>query len=88
MKNKVTINDIEIGYKKIDSAEYISLTDMAKFKNPDHTGSVINKWLSTRYTIEFVGIWEIVNNPNFNVSQFRHIKNNTRGRGCCVKMID
>ena len=75
MANKLVINDLEIGYKKVNQDDYICLTDMAKFKNPQHTGQVIGNWLSTRYTIEFNGIWEKVNNPNFNVLEFEYIKN-------------
>ena len=75
MKNKVTINNLEIGYKKINSEDYISITDMAKFRNPEHTGLVISNWLRTRYTIEFMGIWEKINNPDFNVLEFEYIKN-------------
>jgi hypothetical protein len=39
------------------------------------TGLVISHWLSTRYTIDFLGIWERVNNPDFNVTEFSNIKN-------------
>ena len=48
--------------------DYISLTDLAKHKNAEHTGVVISHWMSTRYTIEFMGIWERVNNPGFNLT--------------------
>jgi len=47
---------------------------MAKYKNADATGLVISHWLSTRYMVEFMGIWEKVNNPNFNVTEFSNIK--------------
>ncbi|MCL2540171.1 MAG: KilA-N domain-containing protein [Firmicutes bacterium] len=75
MKNKMQIKDIDVGYKKLNDKDYICLTDMARFKNETHTGGVINNWLITRYTIEFMGIWETVNNPSFNVSEFQHIRN-------------
>jgi hypothetical protein len=54
--------------------DYISLTDMAKYKNPDETSLVISHWLSTNYSLEFLGLWEKVNNPNFNTTEFRSIK--------------
>jgi hypothetical protein len=61
--------------------DYISLTDMAKFKNADATGLVISHWMSTRYTVEFMGIWEKINNPNFNVTDFSNIKNESGSHG-------
>ena len=61
--------------------DYISLTDMAKYKNAEMTGLVISHWLSTRYTVEFMGIWETLHNPNFNVTEFSNIKNKSGGNG-------
>jgi len=55
--------------------DYISLTDMAKYKNAGATGYVISRRLSTRYTLDFIGIRERVNNPNFNVVEFDNIRN-------------
>jgi len=54
--------------------DYISLTDMAKFKNADATGLVISHWMRTGYTLNFLGAWEQLNNPNFNVTEFGNIK--------------
>ena len=71
------IQNIKVGYKQVNQNDYISLTDMARFRNPDHTGQVIGNWLSTRYTTEFMGIWEVVNNPDFNVLEFEYIKNDS-----------
>jgi hypothetical protein len=61
--------------------DYISLTDMAKFKNAESTGIVIAHWLSTKYTIQFIGAWEQVYNTNFNVTEFRNIKNEAGTNG-------
>lgn len=61
--------------------DYISLTDMAKYKDPDETGLVISHWLSTKYTVEFLGVWETVNNRNFNTAEYSSIKNNAGTRG-------
>ncbi len=61
--------------------DYISLTDLAKHKNAEHTGVVISHWMSTRYTIEFIGIWERVNNPSFNLTEFSYIKNESGSNG-------
>jgi len=54
--------------------DYISLTDMAKYKNADTTGLVISHWMRTGYTLNFLGAWEQLNNPNFNVTDFGNIK--------------
>jgi hypothetical protein len=64
--------------------DYISLTDMAKHKNPNETSLVISHWLSTKYTIEFLGIWETMNNPNFNTTEFRSIRENAGGHGAVI----
>ena len=61
--------------------DYVSLTDMAKFKNAQATGLVISHWLSTRFAVEFLGIWEQINNPNFNVTEFSNIRFNAGSNG-------
>ncbi|QQG52851.1 MAG: KilA-N domain-containing protein [Candidatus Falkowbacteria bacterium] len=61
--------------------DYISLTDMAKFKNTESTGIVIANWLTTKYTIQFIGAWEQVYNANFNVMEFHNIKNEAGTNG-------
>jgi hypothetical protein len=77
----ITVKNTEINISEINKGDYISLTDMAKFKNPDETALVISHWLSTRYTVEFMGIWEKVNNPNFNTTEFSSIKNDSGSNG-------
>ena len=57
-----------------NQVDYISPTDMAKHKNAKSTGLVISHWLSTRYAVEFLGVWEQVNNPDFNVTEFSNIR--------------
>ena len=52
----------------------ICLTDIAKFKNPDHPDDVIRNWLRSRSTVEFLGLWERLNNPGFNPVEFDGIK--------------
>lgn len=46
--------------------DYISLTDIAKYKNTDDPRFVIQNWMRNRNTFEFIGLWEVLNNPNFN----------------------
>ncbi len=80
-KDKIIVEGAEINLLSQQKEDYISLTDMAKFKNAEATGVVISHWLSTRYTIRFMGIWEQINNPNFNVTEFGNIKNESGDNG-------
>ena len=61
--------------------DFISLTDIAKHKNEDATGLVISHWLSTRFSVEFMGLWEQIHNPDFNVTEFRNIKSEAGSNG-------
>ena len=54
--------------------DHLSLTDIAKFKNPDHPDDVIRNWLRNRNTVEFLGVWERLNNPGFNPVEFDGIR--------------
>lgn len=54
--------------------DYISLTDIARYKNSDHTDDLIRNWLRNRNTLEFLGIWEQLNNPGFNPVEFDGIR--------------
>jgi hypothetical protein len=54
--------------------DYISLTDIARFKNVDHSDDVVRNWLRNRNTVEFLGVWERLNNPDFNPVEFDGIK--------------
>jgi hypothetical protein len=57
-----------------DGQDFISLTDIAKHKNPEHPDDVVRNWLRNRGTVEFLGIWERLNNPNFNPVEFDGIR--------------
>ena len=54
--------------------DYISLTDIAKYHNPELPGYVIQNWMRNRSTIDFLGLWEELNNPQFNCLEFEAIK--------------
>ena len=55
--------------------DYISLTDIARYKNTDDPRFVIQNWMRNRNTLEFIGLWEALNNPNFNRVQFDTFRN-------------
>jgi hypothetical protein len=68
MKNKeiVKVEGIDVNIYNIDSDKYISLTDIAKKKNSEEPRFVVINWLRNRNTIEFLGVWEKIHNPEFN----------------------
>lgn len=68
---KITVNDTEISIMAIESEDYISITDMLKAKEGDF---FISDWLRNRNTVEFLGIWEKINNSQFNYGEFALIK--------------
>lgn len=77
----IKVESVEIVLYSKNNEDFISLTDMARFKNAETTGLVISHWLSTRYTVEFMGLWEKMNNPLFNVTEFSNIKNESGSNG-------
>lgn len=71
---KIIVQDISISIKLREGVEFISLTDMTtKF---DGGSALIEQWLRNKDTIEFLGIWERINNPAFNSLEFEGIRNN------------
>lgn len=80
---KITSQGLQIAIIQQNNADYISLTDMAKFKRYD-TGVVISNWLTTKYTIQFMGAWEQLHNPNFNLIEYHKIKNEVGTNGFIV----
>ena len=55
--------------------DYISLTDIAKYKNVDSPADIVKNWLRSRSTIEFLGLWERINNPDFKLVEFDQFRN-------------
>ena len=71
MAKKLTVNDTKITVLSIDERDYISLTDMIRAKDGDF---FISDWLRNRNTVEFLGVWEQIHNPNFNYGEFAIIR--------------
>lgn len=71
---KIEVEGGTISILRNQNDDYVSLTDMAKYKNSENTGLVISHWLSTRFAVDFLGIWEQINNPNFNLTEFSKIR--------------
>lgn len=71
---KVTAKGIAIYTFIKNDHDYISLTDIARYKDKERTDYIIQNWMRNRDTIEFLGIWEQVNNPNFKPIEFDGFK--------------
>jgi len=65
--------DIRVYVKDFEN-NFISLTDIAKYKNPDEPRDIIQNWMRNKDTIDFLGLWEELNNPNFNRLEFEAVK--------------
>ncbi len=79
IKTEINVNNNKIGILRIGDTEYISLTDLAKYSNPENPANVIIHWMSNKGTFDYIGLWEQLNNENFNFTEFREIKNNEVG---------
>ena len=69
---KIKVNDTEITVVSINSEDCISLTDMAHSQMQEH---IVFRWMSLKSTIEYLGEWEMLYNPNFNCTEFGTIRN-------------
>ena len=70
-KDKIKAAGVEITVVSVgNDDDYISLTDIAKKRNPEFPADIIKNWLRSRSTIEFLGLWERMNNPNFKLVDF------------------
>jgi hypothetical protein len=67
---KISVLNKEVSFYSNKDEEYICITDIAKYKDEKRTDYIIQNWLRNRNTIEFLGIWEHLNNPNFNPIEF------------------
>ena len=80
LKNKsldvnLKVKDRLIGVMKVNGVDYISLTDLALYKNHSNSLNVINKWMTNKNSFSFYSLWEEIFNSNFNSAEFRRIKN-------------
>jgi hypothetical protein len=84
MTKEIKVKNLSVTVKtNKENDDFICLTDMAKFKG-NETGIIIANWLTTKFTLEFLGIWEEMNNPNFNLMEFHKIKNQAGSNGFIV----
>ena len=71
---KINVKDKEITITGFDDDDYVCLTDIAKFLNNDDPRYPIQNWMRLKDTIDYIGLWETLNNPNFNRIEFDTFK--------------
>ena len=69
-QNTLKVKDTMVQTISINGTDYVSITDIARFKNPLEPKDVVKNWMRTRNTIEYLGLWEKLNNPNFKGVEF------------------
>lgn len=74
IKAEIIVKENKIGIMRIESVDYISITDLAKYSNNDDPSGVIRNWMSNKNSFEYYGLWEEINNEKFNSVEFHRIK--------------
>ncbi len=74
-KQKIEVKGTEISIFTTEAEDFISLTDIARFRDPERSDYILQNWMRNRSTIEFMGLWEQFHNPGFNSIEFDGIKN-------------
>lgn len=76
LKQQLIVKDINVNFFSQKEEDYISLTDIARYKNAEAPADVVKNWLRSKSTIEFIGFWEKINNPDFKLIEFDQFWNN------------
>ena len=74
----VHVKNTQIRTLKINNEDYICITDIARQKNPGEPKDVVKNWLRLKNTIEYLGLWEKLYNPDFKGVEFDHFRKETR----------
>jgi hypothetical protein len=72
---KIDVKGTEVTLYTDDQKDFISLTDIARYRDTERSDYILQNWMRNRSTIEFIGLWEQFNNPDFNSIEFDGIKN-------------
>ncbi|MDO9553294.1 KilA-N domain-containing protein [Rhodonellum sp.] len=72
--HKIEVQGIAVWVTKINEDDYISLTDIARQKDAIRSDYILQNWMRNRSTLEYLGLWEHLNNPDFNSIEFDGIK--------------
>lgn len=73
----IKVQNLEISFQTINESDFISLTDIAKYQSPRETDDIVKNWMRNRSTIDFLGLWEKLNNPNFKPVEFDAFRNDS-----------
>ena len=71
---KINVQGVDIVLYEDNKEDFISLTDLARYRDIERSDYILQNWLRNRSTIEFIGLWEIFHNPNFNSIEFDELK--------------
>ncbi len=71
---EIIVKENKVGILRVGNANYISLTDLAKYQNSSDPSFTVKNWLRRITTIDYVGLWEEIHNPDFNLVEFDQIK--------------
>ena len=74
---KINVKDNLIGIMRVENKDYISLTDLARYKNESNPGDVIIKWMSNKSSFDFYCLWEELFNEDFKLAESREFKNDS-----------
>jgi len=74
-KSVIEVQGTDISVLSKSDVDFISLTDIARYRNSQEPFSIINNWMRSRSTIEFLGLWEKLSNPNFKPLEFERFRN-------------
>ena len=77
VKAQMKVKDNLVNVMRVGDIDYISLTDLARYKNPLTPGDVIIKWMSNKSSFDFYCLWEELSNPNFKLAESREFKNDS-----------
>ncbi len=75
VKAKMNVKDNQVSVIRVGDIDYISLTDLARYKNRETPGDVIIKWMSSKTAFDFYSLWEELSNSNFKLAEFGEFKN-------------
>ena len=75
MSNEIIVQDTNIKIRQHEKKDFIFLTDIARYRDLNRSDYILQNWMRSKDTIEFLGLWEKINNQDFNSIEFDGIKN-------------
>ena len=74
IKTEIVVKENKIGIMRVGLTNFISLTDLARYQNSSDPSFTVKNWLRRVTTIDYIGLWEQINNTDFNLVEFDQIK--------------